>query len=123
ALLPEASSRCTIRPRRSRRADSRQLSKAVVRGRLGPSRKARPSDFLRGQVPAHRQHRRELLITILKPIAAERLAALRRVTSVMGSLAFHQVSTSRKGDARTANKQRFPFFAPPRVLVIELCGV
>src|SRR5215471_330219 len=61
-------------------ADSRQLSKALVRGRPGSSWKAQSSDLLRGQIPAHRQHRQKLLIAILKPIAAERLTALRRLT-------------------------------------------
>src|SRR5262249_47300418 len=75
-------------------ADSRQLSKALVRGRLGPSREAQPSDLLRGQVPAHRQHRQELLIAILKPIAVERLTALRRLIFRYGFACVHQVSTS-----------------------------
>src|SRR5216683_1556869 len=58
-------------------ANSRQLSKALVRRRLGPSREAQPSDLLRGQISTHRQHCQELLIAVLKPIATERLAELR----------------------------------------------
>ena len=61
-------------------ANPGQLSKALVRGRLGPSREAQPSDLVRGQISAHRQHCQELLIAVLKPIATERLAELRRLT-------------------------------------------